>query len=112
MCSRTSVREAHSLASRAVTFACQSASDTPSTSRCPPLAQIAYFGAGPGRLMRWYCLRVRVVVGTKSAIPPSSVRRAAAVSVRYDSGLLSCTSTQSSRGATASGMVSARAALE
>jgi hypothetical protein len=79
------------------------------------LAQIANFGSGPGRLMRWYCLRVRVVVGTKTAASPSSpssVRSPAAVSVMKDSGLLSCTSTQSSRGARASGMVRARAAEE
>ena len=49
--------------------------------------------------MRWYCLRVRVVVGTKTAASPSSASSRAAVSVMKDSGLLSCTSTQSSRGA-------------
>lgn len=91
---------------------CQSRSETPSTSRWPPLAQIAYFGGGPGRLMRWYCLRVRVVVGTKTAASPRSVSSCAAVSVMNDSGLLSCTSTHSSLGARASGMVSAKAADE
>lgn len=95
-----------------MTRVCQSTSVTPSTSRWPPFAQIAYVGAGPGRLMRWYCLRVRVVVGTKTAASPSSESSPAAVSVMYDSGLLSCTSTQSSRGARASGMVSASAAAE
>ncbi len=62
--------------------------------------------------MRRYCLRVRVVVGTNTAASPRSVSSRAAVSVMYDSGLLSCTSTHSSRGARASGMVRARAAAE
>ncbi len=81
-CSCTSCSEAHSSASRAVTRACQSRSVSPSTSRWPPLAQIAYAGGGPGRLIRWYCLRVRVVVGTNTAASPSSVSSPAAVSVR------------------------------
>lgn len=64
--------------------------------------------------MRWYCLRVRVVVGTKTTAGSavSSASSFAAVSVMYDSGLLSCTSTHSSRGATGSGMVRPSAAVE
>ena len=73
---------------------------------------MAYVGAGPGRLMRRYCLRVRVVVGTNTAASPRSVRSWAAVSVMKDSGLLSWTSTHSSRGARGSGIVRARAAAE
>lgn len=78
------------------------------------MAQIAYFAGRPGKRIRWYCLRVRVVVGTKTTpgSADSSVSSPAAVSVMYDSGLCSCTSTHSSRGATGSGMVSASAAVE
>lgn len=71
---------------------------------CPPLAQIAYRAAGPGRWMRPYCSRVRVVVGTKTVVVATSVRRAAAVSVMYERGLWPYTSTHSSRGASASGI--------
>lgn len=109
---RISPSGAHSSASRRTTASCQSRSLTPSTRMCPPLAQIAYFGAGPGSWMRWYCLRVRVVVGTKTASAPRCSRSRAASSVMYDSGLDSCTSMLSSRGACASGMPSARAAEE
>ena len=62
--------------------------------------------------MRWYCSRVRVVVGTKTRCAASSASSPAAVSVMYDSGLLSYTSTHSSRGASASGMVRPSAAAE
>ena len=62
--------------------------------------------------MRWYCSRVRVVVGTNTAADFSSASSRAACSVTYERGLCSCTSTQSSRGARSSGMVRARAAPE
>ncbi len=69
-------------ASRSVTVRCQSGSETPWTSRWPPLAQTANSGGGPGSRMRPYWARVRVVAGTKVARPASSVSSAAAVSVR------------------------------
>lgn len=62
--------------------------------------------------MRWYCSRVRVVVGTKTVELTSSTRSSAAVSVTYESGLWSYTSTQSSLGASASGIGSWSAAAE
>lgn len=62
--------------------------------------------------MRWYCSRVRVVVGTKTVDPATSVRRAAAASVMYERGLWPYTSTQRSRGASASGIARSSAAAE
>lgn len=78
------------------------------------MAQMANFAGRPGSWMRWYCLRVRVVVGTKtvSGSALSAASRVAAFSVMYESGLCSWISTQSSRGARGSGMVRSRAAAE
>jgi hypothetical protein len=55
----------------------------------PPFAVIANRAGGPGRVMRLYCARVRVVDGTSTPSSASDAMVRCAACVTWDSGLLS-----------------------
>ena len=98
----------------ALHLACQSGSDTPSTSRCPPLAQTAKRGGGPGQVDA-----VVLLAGAGGRRYEDGGRRRArceqpggVLASDRTAARLPYISTHSSRGASASGMARSRAAAE